>query len=103
MADSPAYSKYASSTTSGLVSGSGSSAPVGLFGRQQNVSTGSSSETTAPARCAATRKSGYVGSSEIEIPSPGPANERAQRRMRSSAPAPRSEEHTSELQSRQYL
>jgi hypothetical protein len=35
---SPLYSKYASSTTSGRASGSGPSAPVGLFGRQANES-----------------------------------------------------------------
>src|SRR5580765_3670009 len=86
---SPQYSKYASSTASGLVAGSGSSAPVGLFGRQQNVSTGSSSPTAAPASHAPTRKTGYVGSSAIATVSPGPANARAQSRIRSSAPAPR--------------
>src|SRR3954453_13410461 len=86
---SPPYSKYASSTTSGLASGSGSSAPLGLFGRQQNVSAGSSSPTSAPASQAPTRKSGYVGSSAIATSSPGPANARAQSRIRSSAPAPR--------------
>ena len=37
---SPAYSKYASSTTSGRASGSSPSSPVGLFGRQQNVTDG---------------------------------------------------------------
>ena len=37
----PAYSKYASSTTSGRAAGSSPSSPVGLFGRQQNVTTGS--------------------------------------------------------------
>ena len=52
---SPQYSKYASSTTSGRASGSGRSAPVGLFGRQAKVSTGSSSPTSAPASCAAMR------------------------------------------------
>ena len=34
------------------------SSPVGLFGRQAKVSTGSSSPTSAPASCAAIRKSG---------------------------------------------
>ena len=37
---SPAYSKYASSTTSGRAAGSGPKPPVGLFGRQQNVTAG---------------------------------------------------------------
>ena len=55
---SPAYSKYASSTTSGLAAGRSPSAPLGLFGRQQNVTTGSSSAISAPARFAAMRKSG---------------------------------------------
>ena len=55
---SPAYSKYASSTTSGRAAGSGRDAPVGLFGRQQNVTAGESSPTSAPASAAATLKSG---------------------------------------------
>ena len=38
---SPAYSKYASSTTSGRASGSGGRSPSGLPGRQQKVSAGS--------------------------------------------------------------
>ena len=85
---SPPYSKYASSTTSGRASGSGPSAPVGLFGRQAKVSTGSSSPTFAPASSTAIRKSGYVGASGIATVSPGPAYARAQSRIRSSAPAP---------------
>ena len=52
---SPAYSKYASSTTSGRASGRSTRAPVGLCGRQQNVSTGSPSPTSAPATHAETR------------------------------------------------
>ena len=52
---SPQYSKYASSQTSGRASGSGRSSPSGLFGRQVNVSTGSTSPTSAPASCAAMR------------------------------------------------
>ena len=71
-AASPAYSKYASSTASGRASGSGPSAPVGFPGRHANVSTGSSSPTSAPASCAATRKSGYVGAVGIATVSPGP-------------------------------
>src|SRR5213078_1210553 len=86
---SPAYSKYASSTTSGRASGSGGRSPSGLPGRQQNVRAGESSPTVAPASSAATRKSGYVGGAGAATTSPGPANARAQRRMRSSAPAPR--------------
>ncbi len=82
-------STYASSTTSGRAAGSGSSEPVGLFGRQQNVSTGSSSPTVAPVRPAAMRYSGYVGSFAIATVSPSPANARATSRIRSSAPAPR--------------
>src|SRR5207245_2100860 len=39
----------------GRASGRGASAPVGLFGRQQKVSTGSSSPMRAPASSAATR------------------------------------------------
>jgi len=70
---SPENSKYASSTTSGRASVSGLSAPVGLFGRQANVRTGSASPIAAPASCAAIRKSGYVGAGGIAIVSPGPA------------------------------
>ena len=86
---SPAYSKYASSTTSGRAAGNEPSAPVGLFGRQQNVTVGDSSPSSAPARCAATRKTGYVGVSAMATESPALANERAHNMMRSSAPAPR--------------
>jgi hypothetical protein len=84
----PLYSKYASSTTSGRAAGSGSSAPVGLFGRQAKVRTGSSSPIAAPASRAAIRKSGYVGAAGMAIVSPGPAYARAHRRIRSSAPTP---------------
>ena len=83
-----AYSKYASSTTSGRADGSGTSSPVGFAGRQQNVMTGESSPTSAPARSTASRKSGYVGGGGIATVSPGPANARATRNRRSSAPAP---------------
>ena len=69
---SPAYSQYASSTTSGRAAGRSTSAPLGLCGRQQNVTTGSSSPTSAPASSAAMRNSGYVGSSAIATRSPGP-------------------------------
>ncbi len=86
---SPAYSKYASSTTSGRAAGSGPNPPVGLFGRQQNVTAGDVSPISAPATCAATRKTGYVGASAMATASPAPANERAHNMMRSSAPAPR--------------
>src|SRR5439155_18992136 len=86
---SPAYSKYASSTASGRAPGSGGRSPSGFPGRQQNVSAGASSPTVAPASSAATRNSGYVGSGGTATTSPGPANARAHRRMRSSAPAPR--------------
>src|SRR6185312_6457867 len=82
---SPAYSKYASSTTSGRASGSAGRSPSGFPGRQQNMSAGASSPTVAPASSAATRKSGYVGSGGTETTSPGPANVRAQSRIRSSA------------------
>src|SRR3954453_23274844 len=51
---SPVNSQYASSTTSGRAAGSGSRAPVGLFGRQQKGSTGSSSPIIAPPSSAAT-------------------------------------------------
>src|SRR6266849_1247457 len=85
---SAAYSTYASSTTSGRASGSGGKSPRGLPGRQQNVTAGASSPTVAPASSAATRNSGYVGSGGTATTSPGPANVRAQSRMRSSAPAP---------------
>src|SRR6266446_5481681 len=83
---SPLNSQYASSTASGRAAGSGSSAPVGLFGRQQNVSTGSSSPMSAPVSSAATRYIGYVGSSAIATTSSAPANARATSRIRSSAP-----------------
>src|SRR5436190_14957730 len=85
---SPAYSKYASSTTSGRASGSAGRSPRGLPGRQQKVSDGASSPTVAPASSAATRKSGYVGGAGTATTSPGAANARAQSRIRSSAPAP---------------
>jgi hypothetical protein len=85
---SRAYSKYASSTTSGLAAGIGPSSPVGLLGRQQIVSTGSSSPTSAPATRTAMSNSAYVGSLAIATRSPGPANERVSSMTRSSAPAP---------------
>ncbi len=83
---SPAYSQYASSTTSGRAVGRSPSSPVGLLGRHVNVTTGSASPTSAPARPAATAYSGYVGESAIATVSPGPAKARAQSRIRSSAP-----------------
>jgi hypothetical protein len=49
---------YASSTTSGRAAGRSTSAPVGLCGRQQKVTTGASSETSAPATHAPMR---YMG------------------------------------------
>jgi hypothetical protein len=55
---SPAYSKYASSTTRGRAAGSSTSAPVGLCGRQQKVTAGRSSPTSAPASQAACRMRG---------------------------------------------
>src|SRR5689334_18643093 len=84
----PEYSKYASSTTSGRAAGSSPSSPVGLFGRQQMVSTGLSSPTSAPAIQTLIGNIGYVGSLAIATVSPGEANERVRSRIRSSAPAP---------------
>ena len=89
IAVSPQYSKYASSTTSGRASGSGSSAPVGLFGRQVNVSDRivvadlGAGELRADAVERVRRR--RRGSRSCR---PGPANARAQSRIRSSAPAP---------------
>ena len=86
---SPQYSKYASSTTSGRAVGQRRRARrSGCSAGSRTSATGSSSPTSAPASHAPMRKSGYVGSSAIATVSPGPANARAQSRIRSSAPAP---------------
>ena len=58
---SPAYSKYASSTTSGRAEGSGPSVPVGLFGRQQNVTARCRRRRPRPRRAA--QRCGRAGTS----------------------------------------
>ena len=86
---SPAYSKYASSTTSGRAAGSSPSSPVGLFGRQQNVTTGSLDADLGAGelRADAVQRIRRLLRDRDDV-SRARRTSRAQSRMRSSAPAP---------------